>query len=93
MGEVASGPKSAVGLLSHGQVLPKARDAIEMVKRLRGGLSRVPTTAKQLLTEPVSPQQFRFNPTQVETMERMYQEANPVFKQMEAAGMFKRTLR
>ena len=92
MGEVASGPKSAVGFLSQGQVLPKARDAVEMLKRLQGGLSRVPTRAKQLITAP-APQQFRFNPQQSQMMDRMYQEANPVFKRMQAAGMFDRTLR
>ena len=92
MGEMPGGPKSLASTLGKGQALPVARDAVEMLKRLQGGLSRVPTRAKQLIAAP-APQQFRFNPQQSQMMDRMYQEANPVFKRMQAAGMFDRTLR
>lgn len=82
MGEAISAPKMALGA---GQVLPRARDAIEMLKRLQGGLSKVPESAKTLLRPT-----FQFSPQQTQMMEKMYQEANPVFKRMQAAGMFDR---
>lgn len=52
MGEMPGGPKNIVSALGRGQALPTARDAIEMIKRLQGGVSRVPTTAARTSTLP-----------------------------------------
>ena len=52
-GEVAGGPiKAALGA---GQVLPKARDAMELVKRIQGRASQVPQARRSSLMTHVSP--------------------------------------
>lgn len=84
-GEVAGGAGSPIkAALGAGQVLPKARDTMELVKRLQGQSSRVPTgraqARKKLFDAPgITP----LNQQQTSMMNRMYDEsrrmlANPV---------------
>ena len=82
-GEAVSLPK---GLLGAGQAVPRARDAVEMLKRLQGGLTKVPQSAKTLFGDPS--QYFQFSPQNMQMMDRMFKEANPVFKRMQAQGLF-----
>lgn len=87
-----------------GQVMPSARDAMQMIHRLRGGASKVPTSRRLSRTaapEPVSTPQG-YDPMQSQSIrdlmhpgaqamqERMFRESNPVFRRMQASGMFNR---
>ena len=82
---------SPMGMAASGarQVMPSCRDAIEMLKRLQGGLSRVPT-AKRVEAPMSQSVKDMMHPSAMQMQEKMYQEANPIFKQMQARGMFDR---
>jgi len=54
VGGVMSAPiKGLRSALGAGQALPGARDAVEMIKRLQGGLSKMPTSTRRLAEQTV----------------------------------------
>lgn len=74
------------GALGAGQVLPTARDAVELIKRLQGGLSKVPTAASKLFQG-----EFVQIPAQGRAwMEKEFRANNPIFQALMEAGRFNR---
>ena len=77
MGTMPSGPK---------QLIPNTRDAAEIIKRLQGGLSRVPTGAKTLLQGDF----YQFPAKGRAWMEKEFSMNNPIFQRMQAQGLFRK---
>lgn len=93
MGEVGPpGIGAARGARGIPQVMPTARDAVEMLKRLQGGLTKVPTSARQLIESTPVNQSVKdlMHPSAQAVQERMFQQANPIFRQMQEQGLFRR---
>lgn len=68
--EIPVGPGFIKSMLGPGQVIPRARDAIEMIKRLRAGVSKVPASTARQATAAIS--QPPVNPINTSVIEELY---------------------